>query len=104
MINDRMAYLVICHSNGAQYVAERDTSDFDRATTIKHIAEGQIENLVQVIELNPAEHTSRDVTEDIAREVMTIWAHQGEPLTFNQYSFVEFHVGTRAARSFLRVA
>jgi hypothetical protein len=104
-IKDRMSYLPIVRgSDGVDRVAERDICDLDRATTIKDIAGSQIENLVQVIEFNPVEGTSRDVSEDMAREVMTIWAHAGEPLTHFQYDFVEQFIGTRAARSFLRAA
>lgn len=102
-IGDRMVYFVICSAkDGTEYIVERETSDLDRATTVKDIADGQIENLVQVIECNPVEATSRDVTEDVCRDVMNIWAHSGEPLSFSQYEFIELHIGTRAARSFLR--
>lgn len=102
-ISDRMIYLPIVRAkDGTEYLAERETSDLDRASIVKDISEGQIEGLVQVLELNPVENTSRDVTEDVTRDVMNIWAHRGEPLTFAQYEFVEQFVGTRAARSFLR--
>lgn len=104
-VTDRMIYLpVVRAKDGTEYVVERETSDMDRATTVKDIAEGQIEGLVQVIELNPVELTSRDVTDDIARDVMNIWAHRGEPLSYTQYEFVEQFIGTRAARLFIRTA
>ena len=103
-IQDRMQYLVIVRAcDGSEYMAERSLSDMDRATTVLDISEGQFEYLTiqQVIEFNPAEHTSRDVTEDIMKEVIAIWADSGEPIEFDQYEFVELHAGTRVARSFI---
>jgi|ERR1700761_3972566 len=103
-IQDRMQYLIIVRSkNGAEYLAERSISDMDRATTVLDISEGQYEymSVLQVIEFNPAEHTSRDVTEDIAKEVVQIWADSDEPINFDQYEFAEMHAGTRVARSFI---
>jgi hypothetical protein len=103
-IQDHMSYLVVvAHKDGA-YLPERKLSDLDRATVIKDIADGQYEGLTQVIEFNPAEGICRDVTEDIAREVMTLWARQGEPLRNWQYEFVELHVSMQAAQSFRRAA
>lgn len=93
-------YLVLCGHHIDEYAPERDAKDMDRATTIKDIVDGQFQNLTRVIEVG----TNNDVTLDLAREVMTVWAHQGEPLSFWQYEFVELHIGTRAARSFLRAA
>lgn len=104
MIHDRMIYLVVCRHHTGNFLPERETADLDRATTVRQIAEGQFSNVAQVIELNPVEHTSRDVSEDIAREVMTIWAHRGEPLADQQVDFIEQHVSIGAARSFQRAA
>lgn len=103
-ITDRMIYLVTVAHKGGNYLPERDVSDLDRATTVKDIATGQIEDLVQVIEVNVAEHTSRDVTEDIARDVMNVWANEAEPLADWQYQFVQQHVSVQAALSFRRAA
>jgi hypothetical protein len=43
----------------------------------------------------------RDATKEIMIEVSTKWAHQGEPLTYEQYKLVELVLGTRVARSFV---
>jgi bacterioferritin-associated ferredoxin len=43
----------------------------------------------------------RDLTKEIMTEVSTKWAHQGEPLSYEQYSLVELVLGTRVARSFV---
>lgn len=93
-------YLVLCGQHIDEYAPERDVKDMDRAGTVRDIAEGQFENLTRVLEIG----TGADVTADFAKEVMTVWAERGEPLSYSQYEFVELHVGTRAARSFLRAA
>lgn len=93
-------YLVLCGQKIEEYAPERNVEDMDRAGTVKDIADGQFENLTRVLEVG----TGADVTADLARDVMTIWARSGEPLTYAQYEFVELNVGTRAARSFLRAA
>ena len=104
IIGDNMVYLItLAHLNGP-YVAERNVSDMDRDTTLRHIAEGQFEGLAQVIELNPAEHTSRDVTEDFAQAVSDLWAQQGEPLSDGQREFVEAHIGVSFANQFAQAA
>jgi hypothetical protein len=104
LIGDRMIYLVICSHKGAAYLHERDLADMDRVTTVQHVAEGQFETLVQVIELNPVEHTSRDVTEDIVSDVANIWAQGGEALTDWQRDFIEQHQGVIAANRYRRAA
>lgn len=103
-IKDRMTYLAICSSKSGTYVRERDVADTDRKTTVADIASGEIEDMVQVLELNPVEGTCRDVTEDIAREVMTVWANEAEPLLDRQFDFVEQFVSMQAAQSFQRAA
>ncbi len=102
---DRMSYLVLeCDRAGNIWIAEREWSDMDRATTLDDIASGQFEDLVSVIEFNPVEHGSRDCTEDFARAVMTRWADNGDPLTELQREFLEFHLGVSTANSFAQAA
>ena len=48
---------------------ERDPNDCDRETTIRELIDGQIEDPLRVIEVDLADGTSRDVSEDIAREI-----------------------------------
>jgi len=97
-------YLVtVAHRAGA-YTPERNLTDIGRAETIDDIATGQFEGVVQVIECDIAAGTSRDVTNEIAREVMTRWAIDGEPLTCDQIDFVEQCVSIGAANAFARVA
>ena len=76
----------------------------DRKTTIADIASGQIENVVAVYEACEEGPIFRDVTEDIARDVMAIWSDENEPLQDWQHSFVELFVSVTAAASFRRAA
>jgi hypothetical protein len=96
-------YFIIQGHKISPYVAERDVSDMDRATTIRQIAEGQFENLRSVLELDLEKNTARDVTREMAGEVMDRWASEGnEPLSHWRRDFLEMHVGMRAANSFAR--
>ena len=99
-ITDRMIYIVVC----GNILPERDTADLDRKTTVQDIAAGQFEGVTQILECNPVEGTCRNVSEDIAREVMEIWADEDEALQDWQHSFVELFVSVTAANSFRRAA
>lgn len=65
---DRMIYFVLCSYDGALAWAERDVGDTDKATTIHDIRSGELRNVVQVIELNYTEFSSRDVTGEMVVE------------------------------------
>lgn len=103
---DKMRYLVICSDHGEHYVAERYLSNMDRETTISYIATGQAKTLVSVVEFNPDpdERICGIVTEDIAGEVMTRWAHEGEPLSAWKRDFLEQHISIQAANCFRSAA
>ncbi|MBN9601846.1 MAG: hypothetical protein J0G33_02835 [Afipia felis] len=67
-IQDHMVYVVVvAHPNGP-YVPERDVADMDRKAVVADIACGELEDVLQVLEMNPAEHVCSDVTSDILRE------------------------------------
>lgn len=103
-IKDHMAYIVLVAHRSGEYLPEQSVSELDRATVIKDIADGQYEDLRQVIEFNPVEHICNDVTEEICDAVCEVWADRGCPLTDWQYAFVEFARGTAAANAFARAA
>ena len=65
---DRMLYIVFVDHRSGIYTPERNLCDLDRKATVQDIATGQIEDVIAVHEYNPAERTSRDVTEDIMQE------------------------------------
>jgi len=45
-----------------------------------------------------------DRSDEAFRAVMTAMANNAEPLTDNQYEFIELHVSMQAAQSFRRIA
>ena len=65
---DRTLYIVFVDHRSGIYLPERNLCDLDRKTTVQDIATGQIEDVIAVHEYNPAERTSRDVTDDIMSE------------------------------------
>jgi hypothetical protein len=84
---DRSFFAIVCRHGRDHFVAERRLGDAcSRAETVRDILAGQVEDVERVIEFNPTEGTSRDVSEDIAREIAHL---AGEP------------VGRRDLRDFL---
>ncbi len=65
----------------------------DKATVIRDISDGQYSNPVRVVAFNTAEGWSRDVTEDIAREMMDLAHRTAEPLSKPARAFVEWATG-----------
>lgn len=92
-------YLIICGNHIPPYAVERNLADMTRDRTVAYLA-GEFRDLHQVIEIG----TGRDVTKEIAWLISQAWDEAGEPLTTDQYEFVELHCGFAAARAFLRVA
>lgn len=89
--------IVICGEYESEYIAERNLCDTGWDATVQDIANGQFEDVSSVI------HASMgvDVLDILAREVMTIWANRGEPLTDWQRKFIEFNVSIKAANRFM---
>jgi hypothetical protein len=86
------------------WVACDELFRMDRAATVAWIASGELISIAKVIAFDLDNRTCRDATDEIAREVMTAWADDGEPLSDWQYEFVEMHVGLAAAAAFGRRA
>ena len=97
-ITDQMTYIVIAGGT----LMERRTDELDRKSVIKDIADGQYEDLEQVFEFNPAEHTSREVTEDICREAAQsiLDNASGDRLGDWAQNFVEQTLGLGAVREY----
>jgi hypothetical protein len=72
---------------------EVDEDHADKATVIRDISEGQYSNPVRVVAFNTAEGWSRDVTEDIAREILDHAHRKAEPLSKSAQAFVEWATG-----------
>lgn len=103
-LTDRPAYLVVSQIGASAYVPEVNVPEMDRRIVVRDIAKRQYVAVSQVLELNVTAGTCRDVFDEVAREVMTFWADEGQPLESWQYEFVEMNISIQAARSFQRVA
>jgi hypothetical protein len=69
--DDRDVYIVLEDFGTALGCAWCETAeeDSDRATLIRHLLDGQLENPARIVAFNTAEGWSRDVTVDIADEL-----------------------------------
>jgi hypothetical protein len=72
---------------------EADENEADRETIIRDIMSGQYERPSRVVAFNTAEGWSRDITEDIAREILERAARKAEPLSKGVQDFVEWATG-----------
>jgi hypothetical protein len=72
---------------------ETDENEVDRETVIRNIINGQYKRPVRVVAFNTAEGWSRDITEDIGREILDRAARAYEPLSQSAHSFVEWATG-----------
>lgn len=69
---------------------EAGDDEADKETTIRRIAEGQYSNPVRVVAFNTGEGWARDVTEDVAWEMLGRAARNAEPLSRAALAFVEW--------------
>jgi hypothetical protein len=67
---DRDIYLIRCRHGRADYIRERDVAACDRKTTVEDIASGEVEHVIAVYCFNPEDGWARDVSEDIAHDVL----------------------------------
>ncbi len=65
---DRMVYLTLCRYRSGMAWAERDVARTGWKDTVEDIRSGELPDVVQVIEFNVVEVSSRDVTEDALSE------------------------------------
>jgi hypothetical protein len=72
---------------------EADENDANRETVIRDIIGGQYQNPSRIVAFNTAEGWSRDITEDIAREIVERAAIKAEPLSKAAQQFVEWATG-----------
>jgi hypothetical protein len=74
--------------NGRAYL-ETDTAEADRGTIIRKFISGEYETPVRVVAFNTAEGWSRDVSEDIAYEVLDQAHAADETLTEGTKRFID---------------
>ena len=72
---------------------EADENDATRETVIRDIIGGQYQNPSHVVAFNTAEGWSRDITEDVAREIVERAERKAEPLSKPAELFVEWATG-----------
>jgi hypothetical protein len=80
---------------------EVDEEMADKATLIRHLMEGQYSNPVRIVAFNTSEGWSRDVTEDIAREIKDWSERKGEELSEGLSEWIEYQLdlGERSRRN-----
>ena len=71
---------------------ETDEEDTTVGSVVDDLLTGQFENPVRVVAFNTSEGWSRDVSEDVAREVLRRVAARGRPLAASSRQFVEAYV------------
>jgi hypothetical protein len=96
---DVTAYIVVedFGSNGRAYL-ETDLAAADRETIIRSFIAGQYENTLWVVAFNTGEGWSRDVSADIAGEIIDRAFDADETLTDGTKRFVDRHLTAGAKR------
>jgi hypothetical protein len=69
-----------------------DEEKGDRETLIRHLIDGEYEHVVRIVAFNTAQGWSRDVSTEIAREVVERARAQGEDLTGPVRRFVDWEL------------
>jgi hypothetical protein len=91
--DDVTVYLVVNDFGklGKAYV-ETDVAEADRETVILNLLSGQYSNALRVVAFNTAEGWSRDVSEDIANEVLERAFDADENFSEDTKRFIDRHV------------
>jgi hypothetical protein len=94
--DDRDIYLVLDDFGGRLGRAwpETDEKHTDRETLITDLMTGQYSNPVRVVAFNTAEGWSRDMSEDIADELMRWYAEQDKEVPPSLEDFIDRHLTT----------
>jgi hypothetical protein len=92
--DDVTVYLVL-NDHGKHGLAydETDPAEADRETIIRNFLSGQYSNALRVIAFNTAEGWSRDVSEDIAGEVLERAFDADDNFGEDTKRFIERHIG-----------
>jgi hypothetical protein len=90
-MTDVTLHVVECAFGKVLYLREMDLADADQETVIRDFVAGQFDHPRRVIAFNTIEGWSREVSEDIAREVVDRAWRSGEALTAGTRDFCERH-------------
>jgi hypothetical protein len=98
--DNRDIYLVLDDFGGRLGRAwpEADEERTDREIVITDLMTGQYSNPVRVVAFNTAEGWSRDMSEEIADELMRWYAEQDREVPLILEDFIERHDGRRPAQ------
>ncbi len=86
---DSDTYLVLDEFEKFRVYREVDEAEADRNKIIEDISNGQYNRPVRVVSFNTAERRSRDVTTDIAQEMVGRALRAGGQLSRSAHEFVE---------------
>ena len=92
---DRDFCIVLCRHDGEYYFAETRIADATESQVAADIASGQIEHPYAVFSLNVADNSSRDVSEDTARAVLSKMLDDDGKIADHVVDFLEEHLGCR---------
>jgi hypothetical protein len=81
---------------GRAYLTSNEEKS-DRDTVIRRLLGGEYNKPVRIVAFNTAEFWSRDVSEDVAWEVVKRAVESGSRLPEGTYRFVAFHLGEHVA-------
>lgn len=73
---------------------ETDEARASFGEVVEDFLTGQFSNPLRVVAFNTSEGWARDVSEDVAWEVLRRAGNEGRSLPWSTREFVEFHVGT----------
>jgi hypothetical protein len=90
--DDVTVYLVLNDFRTGLAYVETTAEEADRETVIRNFIGGQYSNALRVIAFNTAEGWSRDVSEDIAGEVVDRAYDADETLTDGTKWFIDRHI------------
>jgi len=71
---------------------EVDEAEANKATVIRRLIEGQYNNPVRIVCFNTSEGWSRDVTEDVAREIKEWSEKSGKELSPGLRDFIDYQL------------
>jgi hypothetical protein len=95
--NDVTVYLVLIdHGKHGIAYDETDPAEADLESTIQNFLTGRYENALRVMAFNAAVGWSRDVSENIAEELLQRATNTGDDLGQGAQRFVDRHVGQHA--------
>jgi hypothetical protein len=87
--HDAATYLVLDGFDDGRVFRETDEADANRDDVIRQISEGQFNRPIRIVSFNTAEGWSRDVTQEIAREMIDRGLRTGETLSPSAVEFID---------------